>query len=176
MSHHTHIGPGKNAPDEINVIIEIQKGSRNKYEMDKETGLLTLDRVNGTNLVYPTDYGYIPGTLGDDGDPMDVLLVCEESILPGVLVHARPVGVFNMIDDGEADEKIVCVVSDDVSTEHVTELADLGENFKQVNEHFYLHYKDFKKGWTGGGLVKSNGWGDAAAAREVITKSIEAAK
>lgn len=176
MSHTTNIGPGKDAPEEVNVIIEIQKGSRNKYEMDKETGLLTLDRVNGTNLVYPTDYGYIPGTLGEDGDPIDVLLVCEESILPGVLVKARPVGVFYMVDDDEPDEKIICVVGDDVSSDHIKELSDLGDNFKQVNEHFYLHYKDFKKNWSGGGLVKSNGWGNAAEAREVIKKSIEAAK
>lgn len=176
MSHTQNLGPGKNAPEEINVIIEIQRGSRNKYEMDKETGLLTLDRVNGTTLVYPTDYGYIPGTLGEDGDPIDVLLVIDEPILPGVILKARPVGVFNMVDDGEPDEKIICVAVNDVSKNNIQEVADLGKDFQAVNEHFYLHYKDFKNDWSGSGLVKSNGWGNAAAAREIIVKSIEAAK
>ncbi len=175
MSHHTHIGPGKNAPDEINVIIEIQKGSRNKYEMDKETGMITLDRVNGTVLGYPADYGYVPETLCDDGDPLDALVIIDESVPAGIVVPARAIGVLNMIDDGEGDEKLICVAADDVSKSHIQEVEDLGPEFKKVVEHFYTHYKDWKKDWAGT-PVSFNGWGNAAEAREVIKKSIEAAQ
>lgn len=175
MSHQTHIGAGANAPEEINVIIEIQKGSRNKYEMDKATGMITLDRVNGTALGYPADYGYVPETLCDDGDPLDALLIIDESVPAGICVPARAIGVLNMVDDGEGDEKLICVAADDVTKSHIKEVADLGPEFPKMIEHFYSHYKDWKKDWSGVD-VKFNGWGDAAAAREVIKASIEAVK
>lgn len=175
MSHHTHIGPGKNAPEEVNVIIEIQKGSRNKYEMDKETGYITLDRVNGTLLGYPADYGYIPETLCDDGDPLDALVVIDESVPAGIVVPSRAIGVLYMVDGGEGDEKLICVASDDISKSHIKEVEDLGPAFKSAVEHYYARYKDWKNDWSGA-EVSFNGWGDAAAAREVIQKSIEAVK
>jgi len=175
MSHHTHIGPGNNAPEIVNVIIEIQKGSRNKYEMDKETGMITLDRVNPLAFGYPTDYGYVPETLCGDGDPLDALLVIEESVPGGVVVPARVIGVLYMVDDNGGDEKLICVAADDITKSHVKEVEDLGVEFKNVIEHFYTHYKDWKKDWNGVD-VAFNGWGDAAAAREVIAKSIEAAQ
>lgn len=162
---------GENAPDEVNVIIEIRKGERNKYEYDKDTGRLFLDRVNGTTNVYPADYGYIPDTLCEDGDPLDALLVIDESVPHGVVVPARPIGVLYMVDDGENDEKLVCVPVDDVSKDHITDLADLGENFQKVVQHYYAHYKDWKKDWQGVD-VSFNGWGDAAAARDVVKQSI----
>jgi inorganic pyrophosphatase len=176
MSHHTkHLGAGDNAPETINVVIEIQKGSRNKYEMDKETGMIMLDRVSPVAMAYPADYGYVPETLCDDGDPLDALLIIDESVPSGVVVPARAIGVLNMVDDGEGDEKLICVAADDVTKSHIQELADLGPEFTKVIEHFYTHYKDWKKDWTGV-PVAFNGWGDAAAAREVIKASIEAAK
>jgi inorganic pyrophosphatase len=175
MSHHTHIGPGKNAPEEVNVIIEIQKGSRNKYEMDKETGMITLDRVNGTLLGYPADYGYIPETLCDDGDPLDALVVIDESVPAGIVVPSRAIGVLYMVDGGEGDEKLICVPVDDISKSHIKEVEDLGPAFKSSVEHYYARYKDWKNDWQGA-EVSFNGWGDAAAAREVIKKSIEAVK
>jgi inorganic pyrophosphatase len=165
------ISYGKKAPEIVNLIIEIQRGSRNKYEMDKSTGLITLDRVNGTMLGYPTDYGYIPDTLCEDGDPLDGLLIIDESVPPGIVVPARPVGVLYMVDDGESDEKIILVPARDISKDYIKDLADLGENFQRVVEHFYSHYKDWKGGW-GGARVSFNGWGGAAAAREVIQDSI----
>ena len=163
---------GEDAPERVNLIIEIRKGERNKYEMDKKTGYLTLDRVNGTTLGYPADYGYIPETLCEDGDPLDGLLVIDESVPHNVVVPARPIGVLYMIDDDESDEKIICVPADDVSKDHIKDLADLGDNFQKVIEHFYSHYKDWKKSWTGS-KVSFNGWGDAAAAKKVITESIK---
>lgn len=158
----------------INVIIEIKKGERNKYEFDKTTGRLTLDRVNGTMLGYPADYGYIPGTLCEDGDPLDALLIIDESVPHGAVVPSRPVGVLYFEDDGEMDEKLIVVPADDVSKDHIKDLADLGENFQKVLEHFYGHYKDWKKNWTGVD-GKLHGWGDAAAARQVVEASIERA-
>jgi inorganic pyrophosphatase len=155
----------------VNVIIEIRKGERNKYEVDKETGRLFLDRVNGTMLGYPADYGYVPETLCEDGDPLDALLIIDESVPHGVVVPSRPIGVLYFEDDGEMDEKLIVVPADDVSKAHIKELDDLGENFKQVIEHFYSHYKDWKKNWTGV-EGKLHGWGGAQAALDVVNASI----
>lgn len=163
---------GSKSPHIVNVVIEIRRGERNKYEMDKDTGFLTLDRVNGTTLGYPADYGYVPMTLCDDGDPLDALLIIDESVPHGVVVPARPIGVLRMVDDGEGDEKLICVPADDVSKDHIGDLSDLGENFPKVIEHFYTHYKDWKKGWTGTD-VAFNGWGNAAGAVQVVEESIK---
>lgn len=166
------ISYGKNAPEVVNVVIEIQRGSVNKYEVDKESGRLVLDRVNGTTLGYPADYGYVPDTLCDDGDPLDALLVIFESVPPGVVVPARAIGVLKMIDDGEGDEKLICVPADDVTKSHITSVEDLGANFKPMVEHFYMHYKDWKNDWKGS-PVSFDGWGDANEAKQVIAQSIE---
>lgn len=166
------ISYGDKAPEIVNVVVEIQRGSVNKYEVDKETGRLVLDRVNGTTLGYPADYGYVPDTLCEDGDPLDALVVIFESVPPGVVVPVRPIGVLNMIDDGEGDEKLICVPADDVTKAHIQTVEDLGPNFKAMIEHFYTHYKDWKNDWKGS-PVSFNGWGDAAAAKQVVSKSIE---
>lgn len=171
----TELSFGKDAPEVVNLVIEIRKGEKNKYEFDKDTGRLFLDRVNGTTLGYPTDYGYVPNTLCDDGDPLDGLLIIDESVPHGCVVPVRPIGVLYMVDDGEGDEKLICVAADDVSKDHIKDLADLGENFKKVVEHFYSHYKDWKKDWKGV-EVSFNGWGDAKAAQKVIIESIDRAK
>jgi len=165
---------GSDAPNVVNVVVEIQKGSRNKYEMDKETGTIMLDRVNGTMLGYPADYGYVPDTLCGDGDPLDALIIIDESVPVGVVVPCRAIGVLNMIDDGENDEKLVCVAADDVTKSHIKSLEDLGPNFKPMVEHFYSQYKAWKKDWTGT-QVSFNGWGDEAAAKKIISDSIDMA-
>jgi len=166
------VTPGEKAPEVVNLIIEIQKGGgRNKFEVDKKTGRLTLDRVNATMLGYPADYGYIPGTLCEDGDPLDALLIIDESVPHNTVVPARPIGVLYMVDDGEGDEKLVCVPADDISKNHIKDLSDLEPNFTKRVEHFYTHYKDWKNDWQGVS-VKFNGWGDAAAAKKVVTDSI----
>ena len=170
------VTPGDKAPDVVNVIIEIQKGGgQNKYEFDKNTGRLTLDRVNGTTGTYPTDYGYIPGTLCDDGDPLDALLIIDESVVHGAVVPARPIGVLNMVDDGEGDEKLICVPADDITKDYIKELDDIDPNFKKQVEQFYTHYKDWKNNWNGVKII-FNGWGDAADAKKVVTDSIARAK
>jgi inorganic pyrophosphatase len=173
------VATGDNPPEEVNIIIEIQRGGgRNKYEVDKKTGLLTLDRVNGTTGTYPADYGYIPGTLCEDGDPLDALLLIDEPVVHGAVVPARPIGVLYMIDDGEGDEKLICVPRDDISKKHIHDLGDLsdkGANFKKVVEQFYTHYKDWKNDWKGI-EVKFNGWGGAAEAKKVITDSVARAQ
>jgi len=166
---------GSKSPEIVNLFIEIRRGEKNKYEIDKDTGYLALDRVNGTTLGYPSDYGYIPNTLCEDGDPLDGLLIIDESVPPCTIVPARPIGVLYMIDDGESDEKIILVPAKDVSKDHIKDLADLGENFQKVVEHFYAHYKDWKNNWTGV-PVSFNGWGDATAAKKVIQESITRAK
>lgn len=166
---------GEKAPDVINVIIEIRKGERNKYEFDKVSGRLFLDRVNATALGYPADYGYIPGTLGEDGDPLDVILVIDESVPHGTVVPCQPIGILYMVDDGDNDEKVICVPAEDLSKDHVNSLDDLGVHFKNVVEHYFAHYKDWKNDWQGS-TVKVNGWGDAAAAKKVIEACIARAK
>ena len=167
------VGPG--TPDRVNVVIEIQRGGgRNKYEFDKDTGRLTLDRVNGTTATYPTDYGYIPDTLCEDGDPLDALLLIDESVVHGAVVPARPIGVLYMVDEGEGDEKLICVPADDISKNHLNDLSDLsdgGANFKKVVEQFYKHYKDWKNDWQGVS-VEFKGWGNSAEAKKVITDSV----
>lgn len=166
---------GDDAPNVVNVVIEIQRGSRNKIEVDKDTGRLFLDRVNGTFLGYPQDYGYVPDTLCDDGDPLDALLVIDESLPHGVVVPARPVGVLHFEDDGEMDEKLICVPADDISKDHIKTLDDLGDAFKKNLEHFYSHYKDWKKDWKGVS-AKLKGWGGPDDAKKVIEDSIKRAK
>lgn len=168
---HTEVSYGNENGDKVNVIIEIKKGERNKYEFDKETGRLFLDRVNGTTLGYPYDYGYIPQTLCEDGDPLDALLIIDESVPHGTVVPSRPIGVLYFEDDGEMDEKLIVVPDDDISKDHIRDLDDLGDNFKKVLEHFYSHYKDWKKDWKGVD-GKLHGWGNADAAKKVVKESI----
>lgn len=163
---------GSQTPDIINVVIEIRRGERNKYEFDKETGYLTLDRVNATMLGYPADYGYVPATLCEDGDPLDALLIIDESVPHGVVVPSRPVGVLRMVDGGESDEKLICVASEDITKSHIKDLADLGPDFPHIVQHYYSHYKDWKNDWQGA-EVGFNGWGNAADAKRVVTEAIE---
>jgi inorganic pyrophosphatase len=172
----TSIGPGSEAPNVVNVVIEIQKGGgRNKYETDKDSGRLVLDRVNATTAGYPTDYGYVPGTLCEDGDPLDVLLIIDEPIAHGVMVPSRPIGVLYMIDEGEGDEKLVCVANKDISKDNIKDLSDLEPNFQKRVEQFYTHYKDWKNNWQGV-EVSFKGWGNAEEAKKVVTESIARAK
>lgn len=171
---HKEVSVGNVDKNIVNVIIEIRKGEKNKYEFDKETGRLFLDRVNGTLLGYPSDYGYIPNTLCEDGDPLDALLIIDESVPHGTVVPSRPIGVLYFEDDGEMDEKLIVVPADDISKDHIKDLADLGEAFKKNVEHFYSHYKDWKKDWQGVD-GKLHGWGDAEAAMKVVRESIDRA-
>lgn len=133
------ITPGE--ADKINVIVEINKGSKNKYEIDKNTGVIALDRVAHTAQDFPYDYGFIPQTLWDDGDAMDVILLTTHSLHPGILVRARPVAIMNMIDGGDPDDKIIAVPIDDPRWNDVKDLKDINKHTLKEMEHFYSTYK-----------------------------------
>jgi inorganic pyrophosphatase len=146
------------------VVIEIPKGSRNKYEVDHETGRVYLDRVLFTGFVYPTDYGFFEKTLGLDGDPVDALVLLEYPVFPGVGVKVRPVGVLNMSDEAGSDAKVVCVPHKDPRWAHIQDIADVPEHLKAEIQHFFERYKDLEPGkW-----VKVEGWGDAAEAEQIV--------
>jgi inorganic pyrophosphatase len=136
------IAPGNK--DEMNVIVEIPKGSQNKYEVDKETGLIKLDRANYGAAAYPVEYGFIPQTHADDGDALDVLLFATFPIHPGVLVTARPVGFMEMIDDGEADHKIIAVPVDDRRWDDVKDVSDLNQHTLRELKDFFENLKNLK--------------------------------
>lgn len=130
--------------DRLTVIVELGKGSKNKYEIDKETGLIALDRVAHTTQDFPFDYGFIPQTLWEDNDPVDVILLTTYPLVPGVLVHARPVGLLKMVDSGEPDDKIIAVPIDDPRWEGVKDLADINKHTLKEMEHFYSTYKNLQ--------------------------------
>lgn len=127
--------------EKINVIIEINKGSKNKYEIDKETGLIALDRTAHTAQDFPFDYGFIPQTLWDDGDAIDVVVLTTFPLSPGILVRVRPVAIMSMIDSGDSDDKIIAVPIDDPRWEEVKDLKDVNKHTLKEIEHFYSTYK-----------------------------------
>ena len=132
---------GDKAPNQVNALIEIPQGSRAKYEVDKETGLLRLDRVIYSSFHYPMNYGFIPQTLGQDGDPLDILVLCSQSIQPLCLVDATVIGNMQMIDSGELDDKIIAVASKDPSVNHYTRVDDLPHHFLLELRNFFEQYK-----------------------------------
>lgn len=161
---------GTDIPNEFNTIIEIPKGSFNKYEIDKETGLIALDRANYSAAPYPFDYGYVPQTLWGDGDPLDVILLTTYPLFPGILVKARPIAVMDMTDTGESDAKIIAVPVDDKRFDDVHDLADLNKHNLKEFTHFWETYKELKKGEKG--TVSINGIYDKATAIANIKESI----
>lgn len=132
--------------EELNVIIEIPKGSSNKYEIDKETGLIALDRANYSAAPYPFDYGYVPQTLWHDGDPLDVIVLTTYPLHPGILVRVRPVAVMDMTDTGDSDAKIIAVPIDDKRWEETRDLSDINKHSIKEFTHFWETYKELKKG------------------------------
>ncbi len=162
------VSAGKNIPEEINVIVEINKGSKNKYELDKETGLIMLDRVMYTSQDYPFDYGFVPQTHWHDGDPLDVVLLTTHPLVPGLLLSARPVGVLDMIDDGESDAKIIAVPVKDPRWKEVKDLSDINPHTIDEIKHFFETYKQIQKKAVTIPTIR-----DAKAAKEVILESIE---
>jgi inorganic pyrophosphatase len=169
------ISVGKNPPDDINVIIEVAIGGEPiKYEMDKEAGTLVVDRFLHTPMRYPGNYGFVPHTLSEDGDPIDVLVANTRPIIPGAVINVRPIGVLRMEDDGGVDEKIIAVPSQKLTKRYIDvhNYTDLPQITLEQIEHFFGHYKDLEPGkW-----VKLDGWGDAAEARQKIEEAIARAK
>lgn len=162
---------GKDVPHDINVVIEIPAGSGVKYEIDKASGVLVVDRVLFTPMGYPAAYGFIPGTLAEDGDPADALVLVPAPIAPGAMIRCRPIGMLQMEDEHGQDEKIVCVPHDKINTHYtgVQEVTDLPASTLDMIKHFFEHYKDLEKGkW-----VKVTGWANRAEAEAAVKASVD---
>lgn len=165
------ISIGANPPKEVNVIVEVPIGGEPiKYEMDKAAGTMVVDRFLYTSMRYPGNYGFIPHTLSEDGDPIDVLIISERTMVPGALISVRPIGVFKMKDEAGGDEKIIAVPVSRITRRYdkVHDIADLAEIQVEQIEHFFLHYKDLEPGkW-----AKAEGWGDRDEAERLIDEAI----
>ncbi|MGH3564033.1 MAG: inorganic diphosphatase [Mycobacterium sp.] len=154
---------------QFDVTIEIPKGQRNKYEVDHETGRVRLDRYLYTPMAYPADYGFIENTLGEDGDPLDALVLLPQPLFPGVLVEARPVGMFQMTDEHGGDDKVLCVPAGDPRWDHVTDIGDVPAFELDAIKHFFVHYKDLEPGK----FVETADWVSRAEAEAEVQRSIE---
>jgi inorganic pyrophosphatase len=169
------ISVGRDPPREVTVLVEVPVGGEPiKYEMDKSSGALVVDRFLYTSMRYPGNYGFIPHTLSEDGDPCDVLVVNQRGILPGAVIAVRPVGVLKMQDEAGGDEKIIAVPTTRLTRryEKVHSYIDLPEITREQVQHFFEHYKDLE----GGKWVRVLGWGDAAEAQTYIVRSLERAR
>lgn len=165
------VSPGKNPPDEINVIIEIPKDAEPvKYEVDKDTGAIFVDRVLSTPMRYPCNYGYVPNTLCGDGDPADVLVLLPLALVPGAVIRVRPVGVLRMVDEAGQDEKILAVPMSKIfaSYDYIDHIDRVPRHWLDRIAYFFEHYKDLEKGkW-----VKLDGWGGRDEAKQILRDSI----
>jgi inorganic pyrophosphatase len=154
---------------QFDVTIEIPKGQRNKYEVDHESGRVRLDRYLYTSMGYPVDYGFIEDTLGEDGDPLDAMVLLPLSVFPGVIVEARPVGMFQMTDEAGGDDKVLCVPAGDPRWDDVNEIGDVSSFELEAIKHFFVHYKDLEPGK----FVKAADWVGRDEAEAEIQRSVE---
>jgi inorganic pyrophosphatase len=155
---------------DIVAVIEIPKGSRNKYELDHESGAIFLDRLLFTATIYPADYGFASGTMADDGDPLDVLVLLDEPTFPGCHIRARPIGVFRMSDEKGQDDKVLCVPSTDPRWNHVRDTGDVSAFLLDEIEHFFEVYKTLEPGKA----TEILGWRDVTEAERIILRSLTA--
>lgn len=165
------LSAGKKIPEEVNVFIEIPHGSPIKYELDKESGAIFVDRFNYTAMFYPANYGFVPGTLSEDGDPVDVLVIATYDLLPGVVVPARPIGMLEMEDEAGIDTKIIAVPTKkvDPAFSHIEDIGDISEPIKDKIKHFFNHYKELEPNkW-----VKTKDFLGKEKAYEAIKKSVK---
>lgn len=163
---------GKQVPEDVNVVIEIASNSSPiKYELDKDSGMVMVDRFVGTSMFYPCEYGFVPHTLSEDGDPVDVLVVAPYSLLPGSVIRCRPIGMLRMTDESGHDAKILAVPVSKLTPryDHVQTPDDLGKDLLNRIEHFFKHYKDLENGkW-----VKIDGWEGLDSAKKEILASVQ---
>jgi inorganic pyrophosphatase len=170
--HYWHnLPPGPNPPEIINVIVEVPKGTRNKYEYSKTNGVIKLDRVLYSPLHYPGDYGFIPQTYFEDDDPMDVLVMMNAPTFSGCLIEARPVGMFKMIDGGETDYKVLAVPATDPAFDGISVLEDVPAHFPREVQHFFMVYKQLQ-----GADVSNEGWVNVEDTRKAIQDAMAAYK
>ncbi|MUN29244.1 inorganic diphosphatase [Sulfuracidifex metallicus] len=164
------LSAGKDFPKLVNVLIEIPMGSNVKYEYDEEEEVVKVDRVLYTSMVYPFNYGFVPGTKADDGDPIDVLVISNQPFYPGTVIEARPIGMIRMTDEEGVDTKIIAVPKDkiDPTFSNIREITDIPDALKNKMVHFFEHYKELEPGkW-----VKISGWGTASEAIDNIKKAL----
>lgn len=169
MDHWKDLPTGPNVPEEVWAIIEIPKGSKNKYEYSKELGTYQLDRVLHSPMQYPGEYGFIPQTIYDDGDPMDIMVLMGEETFPGCAIKARPVALMRMVDDGEKDDKILAVPSEDPRFDDVQGKDDVSSHVLKEIAHFFETYKDLEEGKT----VDVNGWDGKEKAIQAVEHSVD---
>ena len=168
-AHAWHNVPiGEDAPESFQVVIEIPKGSKIKYELDKETGLIRVDRLLYSSVIYPANYGFIPQTLGDDDDPLDVLVIMQEPVVPMCILRVRPIGVMEMIDQGQSDEKILCIHLDDPAYNGFYHIWELPEHTLREVKRFFEDYKKLEEK-----EVKVDNFLGPDKARSVVTKAIK---
>jgi len=153
---------------ELNVVIEVPKLSRIKYELDKESGLIKVDRTLYSPMHYPANYGFVPRTLWDDGDPLDILVMSHEPFVPGCLVDARPIGMLNMVDDGDGDAKILAVPTKDPRYKNIHSISDLDAHFLEEISHFFKVYKDLQNK-----KVEVQNWEGADEATKAVDHALE---
>lgn len=167
-----NLSAGKQVPDDINVVIEIPSHSNPiKYEVDKDSGMVMVDRFLGTSMFYPCEYGFMPHTLSEDGDPVDVLVVSPHPLFPGAVVRCRPIGMLRMTDESGHDAKILAVPVTKLTTryEQIFKPEDIGKELLNSIEHFFKHYKDLENGkW-----VKIDGWEGVESAKKEILASVK---
>ncbi|MEZ4943731.1 MAG: inorganic diphosphatase [Saprospiraceae bacterium] len=162
-----NVSPGPNAPGIVNAIIEIPRHSRAKYELDKDSGLLKLDRVLYSSVYYPANYGFIPQSYCDDHDPLDILVLTQITLVPLCLVSAKVIGVMRMIDQGEMDDKIIAVAEHDMSVNHISDISELPEHFFRELRSFFEDYKKLENK-----SVQVEEFQNAAVAREIVAQSL----
>jgi inorganic pyrophosphatase len=153
---------------QFDVTIEIPKGQRNKYQIDHETGRIYLDRYLYTSMGYPADYGFVDDSLGEDGDPLDALVLLPEPLFPGVIVTARPVGMLQMADEAGGDDKVLCVPAGDPRWDHIADISDVASFELEAMKHFFVHYKELEPGK----YAKAGDWVNREAAEAEITRSL----
>jgi len=161
------LATGRGVPEVVTAVIEIPTNERNKYELDKESGMFRLDRVLHSAVHYPGDYGFLPRTLGDDGDPLDILVLMTIPVFTGCLVDARPIGLFHLVDHGQSDEKVLAVPVGDPYSEGLHDLGDIPPHYLREIEHFFQVYKDLE-----GKDTEVRGFEGAAAAKRAIERSM----
>jgi inorganic pyrophosphatase len=169
VSHPWHgVPPGDQAPRIVNAVIEIPQGSRAKYEIDKDSGLLKLDRIIYSSFYYPCNYGFIPQTYGDDKDPLDILVITSQPVQAMCLMQAKVIGVMQMIDSGDADDKIIAVAQNDPSVNHYNNIEEIPPHFFEELRHFFEEYKKLENK-----SVQVNEFGDKAKALAIIEDSFQ---
>jgi len=163
-----HVSVGEDQPDVVQSIIEIPQGSKAKYELDKDSGMLKLDRVLFSSLNYPHNYGFIPQTLGEDNDPLDIIVISQIDVDPMCIVEAKVIGVLRMIDNGEGDDKIIAVAEHDMSINHINDVSELPPHLTVELQNFFEDYKKLENK-----VVIVEDFQNAEVAKQIVTKAIE---